>query len=224
MKPTQHSIPTNFECLSILVGILNTGKTFPFGLCFITSETTASFEFMEQQLDDPFFYNCPRLKVIYGDFAKGLASAIAKREAQYHADRNPSQYILQLCEWHEVEAIKRHLVAAGRYPKDIRDNIIDLIWKWVKSSSQIKLEVNRTELLQSLLPKEQEYLLLYYQPKEHQFVRAYTHSILSKFGRQFYSAQRILSSCDKKLGRSSNASSRICTPDQRSHQTDRCPV
>lgn len=32
--------------LSILVGVLNTGKTFPFGLCFITSETTASFEFM----------------------------------------------------------------------------------------------------------------------------------------------------------------------------------
>ena len=33
--------------LSILVGILDTGKTFPLGLYFITSETTASFEFME---------------------------------------------------------------------------------------------------------------------------------------------------------------------------------
>ena len=74
--------------LSILVGILNTGKTFPFGFCFITSETTSSFEFMEQQLDDLFFYNCPRPKVICGDFAKGLASAIAKREAQHHADGN----------------------------------------------------------------------------------------------------------------------------------------
>ena len=51
-----------------------------------------------------------------------------------------------------------------------------MIWKWVKSPSQIELEVNRTELLQSLLPKEQEYLLLHYQPKEHQFVRAYTRS------------------------------------------------
>ena len=86
--------------LSILVGILNTGKTFPFGFCFITSETTSSFEFMEQQLDDLFFYNCPRPKVICGDFAKGLASAIAKREAQHHADGNPQKYILQLCEWH----------------------------------------------------------------------------------------------------------------------------
>ena len=39
------------------------------------------------------------------------------------------QYILQLCEWHGVEAIKRHLVAAGMYPKDQRDKVIDLIWK-----------------------------------------------------------------------------------------------
>ena len=51
-----------------------------------------------------------------------------------------------------------------------------MIWKWVKSPSQSELEINRTELLQSLLLKEQEYLLLPYQPKEHQFVLAYTRS------------------------------------------------
>ena len=62
--------------LSILVGVLNTGKTFPFALCFITSENTASFEFMKDQLDDLFFHNCPRPKVFCGDFAKGLASAL----------------------------------------------------------------------------------------------------------------------------------------------------
>lgn len=55
-----------------MVGILNTGKTFPFALCFITSETTASFEFIEDQLDDLFLYNCPRPKVICGDFAKEI--------------------------------------------------------------------------------------------------------------------------------------------------------
>ena len=114
---------------SILVRILNIGKPFSFGLCFITLETAASFEFMEQQLDDLFFYNFPRLKLICGDFAKGLASAIGKREAQHHADGNPQKYLFQLCEWHGVEAIKRHLIAAKRYPKDIRDKIVDLIWK-----------------------------------------------------------------------------------------------
>ena len=86
-------------------------------------------------MNDLFFYNCPRPKVICDDFVKGLASAIAKQEAQYHVDGNPSQCIFQLCEWHRVEAIKRYLVATERYPKDIRDNIIDLIWKWVKSLS-----------------------------------------------------------------------------------------
>ena len=62
-----------------------------------------------------FFYNCLRPKVICDDFAKGIASAIAKREAQHHADENSQKYILQLCEWHGVEAIKRHLVAPRRY-------------------------------------------------------------------------------------------------------------
>lgn len=80
--------------LLILVGILNTGKTFPFSLCFITSKTTASFKFIEQQLDDLFFYNCQRSKVICSDFAKELASVIAKREAQHYADGNPQKYIL----------------------------------------------------------------------------------------------------------------------------------
>lgn len=41
--------------LSVLVEILNTGKTFPFALCFITSESTATFEFMEDQMHEIFF-------------------------------------------------------------------------------------------------------------------------------------------------------------------------
>lgn len=44
----------------------------------------------------------------------------------------------------------------------------------MKSSSFIELEANRTALLQELLPKEQEHLLVNYQPKEHQLIRAYT--------------------------------------------------
>lgn len=56
--------------LSVLAGILNTGKTFPLALCFITSESAASFDFMEDTLDELFFYNCPRPKVVCGDFAK----------------------------------------------------------------------------------------------------------------------------------------------------------
>ena len=115
--------------LSILVQVLNTGKTFPFALCFITSETTASFEFIEDQLDKLFFYNCPQPRVICSNFAKGLTSAIARRKAEHQRAGHGETYILQLCEWRGVEAIKRHLVAAGRYLKDLREKIIHWIWK-----------------------------------------------------------------------------------------------
>ncbi len=162
--------------LSILDEMLNTKKTFSFALCFITSETTTSFEFIEDQLDDLFFFNCSRPKIICGDFAKRLTSAIARREAEHQQAGHGETYILQIYEWYGVEEIKRHLVAADKYPKDLRKKIIDLIWKQVKSSSPIELEANRTALLQQLLPKEQEYLLVNYQPKERQFIRAYTRS------------------------------------------------
>ncbi len=51
-----------------------------------------------------------------------------------------------------------------------------MIWKWVKSSTLMELVANRTKLLQTLLLAEQEYFLLNYQPKEHQFIRACTRS------------------------------------------------
>lgn len=84
--------------LSVLAGILNTGKTFPLALCFITSESAASFDFMEDTLDELFFYNCPRPKVVCGDFAKGLAISIATRETTGQETGLGEQYTLQLCE------------------------------------------------------------------------------------------------------------------------------
>lgn len=82
---------------------------------------------MEDLLDDLFFYNCPRPKVICSDFAKGLMLAITRRKAERQWAGHEEIYIFQLFEWHMVEAIKRHLVVAGTYPKDLREKIIDLI-------------------------------------------------------------------------------------------------
>lgn len=72
----------------ILVRFLNTEKMFFFNFCFITLKTIALFEFIEQQLDNLFFYNCLCSKIICSNFAKHLISAIAKRKAQHHIDRN----------------------------------------------------------------------------------------------------------------------------------------
>ena len=46
----------------------------------------------------------------------------------------------------------------------------------MKSSNFIELKVNQTAFFQELLPREQEYLLDNYQPKEYQFICAYTRS------------------------------------------------
>ena len=68
-----------------------------------------------------------RLKEVVGDFAKGLAAHIAQRKIR-NAEGLNEVYILQLCEWHGVEATKRHLGRAGKYTKERRDEIADLIW------------------------------------------------------------------------------------------------
>lgn len=69
---------------------------------------------------------------------------------------------LQLCEWHTVEAIKRRLVAAGRYKKERRDEIIDMIWAWLKAPTIDNLKDNRKALLKALHHEEQVYLCDYY--------------------------------------------------------------
>ena len=129
---------------------------------------------MEQQLDNLFFHDCSCPKVIYANFAKRLVSAIAKREAQHQNNEHDQTYIFQQCEWHRIQRIKCYLVAAKKYLKEVRVKIIDLIWKWVKSSTLLELEANDTKLLQALLPAEQKYLLLNYQTKKHQFICIYT--------------------------------------------------
>ncbi len=66
----------------------------------------------------------PTPKFICGGFAKRLASAIAQREAQHQENGHDQTYILQLWEWPGVGAIKRHLVTAGRYPKEVWEKVI----------------------------------------------------------------------------------------------------
>ena len=86
---------------------------------------------------------------------------------------------MQLCEWHAVSAIKKRLVAAGKYSKERRDELISIIWDWVQAPSVEKLDECRSKLLAALGSKEAEYIESYYRPKEHQFCRAYTCTYLN---------------------------------------------
>jgi hypothetical protein len=193
--------------LSIMIGITNTGATFPLAYCYITSESAKSFEFVAHQLTKYVFYDCPEAAVICADFTKGLGAAIAAKARQDAQAENSGEeegddrgalhpgelpdvsivkvssgeekegdeiIILQLCEWHAVEAIKRKLVHAGKYPKDKRDSIVDVIWLWVKAESEEAVNEEREKLLGLLHPTERVYLLSYYQPREQHFLRLYT--------------------------------------------------
>ena len=68
--------------LSVMVGIDNTGHTFPMAFMFITSESAKSFKFANECLTDLCFYNCPQPSLICGDFSKGLGAAVAKQAAK----------------------------------------------------------------------------------------------------------------------------------------------
>ena len=67
--------------LSVIVGINNCGKTFPVAYCYITSESAASFTFIDDQLCDLAFHNCLGQSIIVGDFAKGLGAACTAKAA-----------------------------------------------------------------------------------------------------------------------------------------------
>jgi hypothetical protein len=78
--------------------------------------------------------------------------------------------ILQRCEWHAVDSIKKRLIRSG-YRKKARDHLVDLIWKWVKSMDLEAIQKSRNMLLKELEEDEQAYLIDHYKPKESSFVR-----------------------------------------------------
>jgi hypothetical protein len=132
--------------------LTTSGKTFPIAYCYITSGLAASFKFTFDRLRDLAFNDCPEATVIVGDFSKGLGAAAdlglteiidepsvfpQKRDGELpeaaavivgESQGDPQQIILQLCKWHAVSAIKELLVAARRYRKEIRDELISIIW------------------------------------------------------------------------------------------------
>lgn len=132
--------------LSSMVGITNTGHTFPFAYCYITSESAKSFEFIAGELTKYVFYDCPEPAVIIADFTRGLEAAIAAKaqldscveedkeckllgvqEVLIDGASERARIWLQLCEWNATEAIKKRLIHAGKYTKERREELVDLV-------------------------------------------------------------------------------------------------
>ena len=133
-----------------MVGITNTSKTFPLAYCYITSESAKSFDFVAGELTKYVFYNCLEAAVICADFTKELGAAIAARslrDASVEDEANQQRHlepgklpnvstlqigkaeetILQLYEWHAAKAIQKRLIHAGKYSKEKREELTDLV-------------------------------------------------------------------------------------------------
>ena len=57
--------------------------------------------------------------------------------------------ILQHCEWHGAEAIKKKLIKKG-YKKERRDKVVDLLWKWIKAADLDLLDLSRDNIILAL--------------------------------------------------------------------------
>ncbi|KAH6973981.1 hypothetical protein EDB80DRAFT_831305 [Ilyonectria destructans] len=82
--------------------------------------------------------------------------------------------ILQLCEWHVAQNFKKRLLDSGNYTKDRREELSRLVWDYIQSRDETQLEERRGKLLAELQESERLYLKNHWEPKERQFVRAYT--------------------------------------------------
>ena len=116
------------------VSIDNTDETFPFLLYYIVSESAEIFKFVNNILTELAFYNVPGPAVCIEDFAAGLQIAMLdfnEQETTAAAEQGRKAEICQLqtCIWHAVEAIKAKLVRAGKYSKERKDELTNLIWE-----------------------------------------------------------------------------------------------
>ena len=101
------------------VGITNSGSTFPVAFSYCPSESKESLKFFFDCLTREYFKskdNIPSCRVVISDQAAGLIAALP--EALLKA-------VLQSCDWHAVEAMKRRFRTSG-YKKDQVDILSDL--------------------------------------------------------------------------------------------------
>src|SRR3954451_8122955 len=104
--------------LTVVTGISNTGDSFPLAFSFVLSESKTSFDFIFESLKELVWEEYPPPLVIVRDQAKGLAVSLP-----YSMPRS----VLQYCEWHAFENIRKHLINSG-YGKEKLNAMKPLIW------------------------------------------------------------------------------------------------
>jgi hypothetical protein len=148
------------DCL----GVNNTGKSFIFAFCFVTSESSENWGFVLECLEQTVFNGLPLPRVVIADQGLGLRTVF---------ERVWTHCLLQFCEWHAAMNVKKRL-AVKRYKKEERDAIMRLVWTYIWSASKTDLETNRAVMIEAMKPSERAYIEAHWRPKEKQVIRCYT--------------------------------------------------
>jgi len=96
-----------------MIGITNTGYSFPLAYCYIITESAKSFEFVVHQLTKYVFYDCPEPAVIVADFTKGLGASLTAKAVQ-DWDGEPAEEGWQRPQSGELPDISEVLVTHDR--------------------------------------------------------------------------------------------------------------
>lgn len=147
-----------------ILGVTNTGHSFIFTFCFVTSESSDNWGFTLQRLEQVVYEGLPLPRVILADQWLGLRSVFS---------REWPLVTLQFCEWRAAQNVKARL-AKQRYKREEREALMDLVWRYLWSVKEEELGVNRTTLKAAWKPAEVKYIEEYWQPKERQLIRLYT--------------------------------------------------
>ena len=147
-----------------MIGVTNTGSTFPFGFCFVMSESSKAWRFTFHCVENVVFQGLPKPRVVIADQGLGLRSCW---------DSVWPDSILQFCEWHAAQNIKQRL-AEKKYLKKDREEIMGLVWKYIWSTTPASLEANRNEMKSRLATSEVTYIDTNWVVKEAQVIRLWT--------------------------------------------------
>jgi hypothetical protein len=146
------------------LGVTNTSKSFVFAFAFVTSESADNWGFVLECLGQVVYNGLPFPRVVIADQGLGLRSVF--ESVWPHC-------VLQFCEWHAAENVKKRLANNG-YKKKEREVIMRLVWAYIQSATEEDLEANRAVMMGRMKLGEQTYINTHWRPKEKQIIRCFT--------------------------------------------------
>lgn len=128
--------------LLVVVGVTNTNRNFPVAYSFAKSEAEVSFEFLFDCLKRFIFIDgIAEARVVLGNQAAGLIAAMPVSLPSCK---------LQHCSWHIAQNIKERL-AEKKYLAEERKDIMNLVWFYIQSSTEIELDKIRAAVTASVI-------------------------------------------------------------------------